>query len=892
MIKTLKYIFIVYSVFWLNNILYSQNLIGANTDSSKAELPQSLTVTDTVQTDSAAADTAVISSSRSTNSIEFPVEYEAELIENSIDRKKTVLKGKAKVTYQNIYLKAAEIVVDWENNSMTAQGVVDSVWIKDKETGDSTKTERWTGLPEFSESGDIMNGEKMIFNLKTKKGRVLRGRTQFERGYYKGRVMKMVKPKVMYVSNAIFTTCDREKDPHFHFWSSKMRIDVGKKIIAKPIVMHIGNIPVAILPFIYFPMSRKRRSSGIIIPRYGESSSQGRYLRGLGYYFTPSDYWDIKATVDYFEKSGFLFQSRLNYNLRYRMSGSISGSWTKNDFDISGTKERRWSLAINHSQTISPTMSLNINGSFVSSGALYKEISSSRQMRLRQSIRSNATFRKTFKGSKSLTINLNQTRNLKTDEISETLPKISFRAGRMPIFTKPENSNEMRWYHNISFSYSSAAVIEREKRAMTDSTFTENRDMAVDHKISLSAPLKFLKYLSWNPNINYDEKWYSKRRDYYLDPETREIEYREKKGFFALRTFRFSSSFGTKLYGIFRPWFLKNTSFRHVLTPNVSFNYQPNFTDRLWGYYQAVEDSSGEEQQYDRYTGSIYGSTPSGEIMSVSFSVRNLFQMKTGKEKDEKKFNLLTWNISSGYNWKAEKYKLSDFRSSINANPTSNLRINIGITHSPYKVDQNGNKIDQMYMSDINWDDFGSIFSSRLFRLTRFSTSLNFKLKGSIGTDKKEKKKEEESDDNGFNQQDIGMGLDGIGLSDMNGGSPDFAIPWDLDLSFRYNDYRSNPLDPKKTFYMNANLNFNLTRHWKITCRTRYDFVEGKLISEDLEFYRDLHCWEARFVWSPIGIYKHFYFKINIKASMLRDIKYEKGTGTRGFSPSSLSQFY
>ena len=49
---------------------------------------------------------------------------------------------------------------------------------------------------------------------------------------------------------------------------------VNDKVIAKPIVMYIGNIPVAALPFAVFP-HRTGRHSGIIIPRYGESAREG-----------------------------------------------------------------------------------------------------------------------------------------------------------------------------------------------------------------------------------------------------------------------------------------------------------------------------------------------------------------------------------------------------------------------------------------------------------------------------------------------------------------------------------------------------------------------------------------------------------------------------------------
>jgi hypothetical protein len=43
-----------------------------------------------------------------------------------------------------------------------------------------------------------------------------------------------------------------------------------------------------------------------------------------------------------------------------------------------------------------------------------------------------------------------------------------------------------------------------------------------------------------------------------------------------------------------------------------------------------------------------------------------------------------------------------------------------------------------------------------------------------------------------------------------------------------------------------------------------------------IDIYRDLHCWEMRFNWVPFGYYKSWNFTINIKASSLHDVKYEK----------------
>ncbi|HEX9934044.1 MAG TPA: putative LPS assembly protein LptD, partial [bacterium] len=264
------------------------------------------------------------------------IQYEAQVIDNAVNGKQTVLTGRAKVTYQDMTLNAARITVDWDKRELLAEGVLDSVWVK-RSPKDSVKVQQLVGKPEFSQSGEIMAGESMTYNFTTKKGRVLRGRTQYEDGFYSGRALKLLESNTVNVADASFTTCDKVPEPHFRFRSQKMKIMVNDKVVARPIVFYLGKIPVFALPFGIFPI-RKGRHSGILIPRYGESSLEGRYLRDVGYYWAASDYWDVRGTADFFEKSGFLFRGDLNYAVRYKLRGSISGSWTRKNFEALGTK--------------------------------------------------------------------------------------------------------------------------------------------------------------------------------------------------------------------------------------------------------------------------------------------------------------------------------------------------------------------------------------------------------------------------------------------------------------------------------------------------------------------------------------------------------------------------
>ena len=104
-------------------------------------------------------------------------------------------------------------------------------------------------------------------------------------------------------------------------------------------------------------------------------------------------------------------------------------------------------------------------------------------------------------------------------------------------------------------------------------------------------------------------------------------------------------------------------------------------------------------------------------------------------------------------------------------------------------------------------------------------------------------------------------------------------IPWTANLSLSYSESRFNPERITKNMWLNFDGNLRLTKNWRIQYNARMDLEKKMVISQDFRINRDLHCWEASFTWTPTGPYKRFYLRINIKSSMLQDIKLEKRGG-------------
>ncbi len=102
-----------------------------------------------------------------------------------------------------------------------------------------------------------------------------------------------------------------------------------------------------------------------------------------------------------------------------------------------------------------------------------------------------------------------------------------------------------------------------------------------------------------------------------------------------------------------------------------------------------------------------------------------------------------------------------------------------------------------------------------------------------------------------------------------------FDMPWTLNLTYSLS--YSKPLSTSRvsqTLALRGSL--DLTRKTKITYTTGFDVVQKKITMTNIGITRDLHCWNMSFVWIPSGYLKSWYFTIQVKASVLQDIKYKR----------------
>lgn len=828
--------------------------------------------TEIKQTDSTAVDT--LSSNKSSQAIKSKVDAKArDSIMFDLTEQKIYLFNQADLKYEQIQLEAAYVEIDFNKSIAFAKGMKDS-------------TGKVVDDPVFTEKGQSYKSETMKYNYDTKKGLIYKVFTEDGDGYLHGETIKKMENDEINIKSGSYTTCNLEDHPHFEFKFYKSKVIPGKKIITGPAYLTIEGVPTPLfIPFGLFPNEKGQRS-GIVIPTYGESSNRGFYFENGGYYWAVNDYLDLKLVGDIYTRGSWAVKPSMRYRKRYKYTGNVNLTYAINKVGQKGSSDYReskdFAIRWNHSQDpkARPNSKFSANVNIVSSQ--YNVFNpSSTQDYLSNTFQSSVAYQTNFKQKYFLTVNASHSQNTKTKIVNLTLPEVTFSVNRFYPFRKKERVGKQKWYENISMNYTMNA---KNTTSTPDSMlfkpgFINEFKNGIKHSLPVSSSVKVLKHFNLTNSINITDRMYFESYRKYWSNDTLLNGNDTTIGYIATDTLRnfnnivdfsFSSSLTTKLYGMVA--FKKGPvrAIRHVLTPSVSFSYRPDFGNEKWGYYDYYYDQDlNDSIQYSLYEGAIYGQPPSGKSGSLNFSLSNNLEIKVPSKKDTitgmKKIKLIdNFTISASYNLAKDSLRWSKVKMSGRTRLFKGFDITYSSSWDPYVLDSSGTK---------NLNKFEWKVNKRFLRLdnTTWNIGLRFNL-----TSEQFKKKDK-------NQTDAGTEAEMQQIEQNPEDYIDWSIPWSLNINYnlRYtadNEYinfirqREDNLVQTLSFFGDI----SITKKWKIGFRSGYDFEQGKLSYTSVNIYRDLHCWEMRFNWIPMGPRKSWNFTINVKSSILQDLKLTK----------------
>lgn len=781
------------------------------------------------------------------------------------------------VTYGNMNIKADYMRVSMDSKEILAYGKAD------------TSAYGHT-RPEFTENGTTYTMDTVTYNIDSKRAKIKGVVTKDGEGFLTGKEVKMMDDKSFNIRGGVYTTCDHTDHPHFYISMSKAKFIPGKKMVSGPLHLVIADVPLPlIIPEIFFPMNMERKT-GFIMPSYGEDSNRGFYLNNGGYYFAFNDYIDLELTGGIYTLGSWELNARSRYRVRYKFNGSVGVNYAKTIIGDKGSADYRnqnnFKVTWTHSQDskFNPNSTFSANVNISTSG--YNKLAS-QDMTDYLSSQTASTINYTYAWKTlpmNISVGLSYNQQLNTGDISLGLPSINFKVNRIYPFKRKVMVGKERWYEKIAMTYT--AQMQNSMKGNTNDLKDLN-DLAskfnngVRHTIPISASFNVGGFLNISPSVNYDERWYFRRVDQRWDPQQNTIVADTTRGFYRVYDYRASVSANTTLYGMYQ--FKNPNSFvkaiRHTINLDLSASVAPDFGKEKYGYWKEVQaNAEGTRmQRYSPFAGQLYGVPSSNPNASLSLGISQTLEAKVASDTDTtgmKKLKIIDeFSFSLSYNFLADSMKLArNIPVRIRSSIIPNFGINISMNLDPYEVDKKtGVVYDKLLLrrgipgriSSVGWS-FGYTFRSSDLYTEATINDIS-------------KQYPEYSNPYFYDPNDP---LDpALRRQLMTSQYYDFSLPWNFSFNYSIN-YTNNGVKKKitNTLNFNASITLDKEKKWGITYVGGYDF-EGKSLTPGVfNLSRDLHCWQMHFSCVPFGFRKSWNFTIQVKSSLLQDLKYEKSS--------------
>tara|TARA_B100000282_G_scaffold296736_1_gene279816 strand:- start:96 stop:2654 length:2559 start_codon:yes stop_codon:yes gene_type:complete len=825
--------------------------------------------------------------------IETTINYSAkDSIFYDLKSQKIKLYGNSKIDYGEINLEAYEILVDWNDKTLDANYLTDS-------------TGKKIGKPIFSEGNQSYETDKITYNFDSRKAKIKGIVTQLDDAYMQGEDVKKNEEDELFISHAMYTTCNLE-EPHFHISSGKIKVIPGKKVVSGPFHLKFGDVPTP-LGFIFgmFPQPKKK-VSGLIMPNYGEEKRRGFYLRDGGYYFAVNDHIDLRLTGDVYSKGSYGMTLGSSYKKRYSYSGNLRFNYNKSklgDFENPSTSNDfsfSWSHtpdAKGKSSRFSSSVNFQTNSYNQNKNLVYSDFNES----INAQFNSNISYTKTFKGSPfNLSANLRHSQNVQTKKVNLTLPDVSYNMSRIYPFKNLGKLGKTA-LGKISISHRFNGKIELTNGSVGNSlsglnilnssnNFSEQIDFNMDnlnsiidrskiggkHTIPISTSFNLLKYFTVSPSVNYNEIWYFKKLSYNYNELEDGIEIDTTNSF--QRAWSYSSAFAlsTRIYGtvFFKKGKIK--AIRHVISPEISMSFSPDFTKPKFGYYENVQiNREGDTKLLSKYENFLFGSPRIGSSASMNFYIGNNLEMKVVDKNDTisgtRKIKIFdNLSFSSSYNFLADSFRLAPVRFSTRTSffkRLINLSVSGNIDPYTFKLDsisENSSGIKNVYQRRV--DELAYKNNQGIGSLAYINMSLGFRFSA-----KDFRSEDEEEKDSSFGTREE---IDYINSNIAE--YIDFNVPWSINASYNLNRRKLGFRDPTITQTLTFSGDVSISEKTKISFRSGYDFKFKMLTQTSINATRDLHCWRINFSWVPFGRFQSYNLSINAVSALLQDLKLEK----------------
>ena len=835
----------------------------------------------------------------SEDSLAAPVDYASQdSMDADLDAQQIHLYGNAEVKYESITLRANHIVLDYGTNLVRAEPWPDS-------------SGTLVGDPQFSDGGQEFTAKSIKYNFKSKKGIVTETVTTQDDVFVRGGRSKFVsgavqtsdstRSDVIYTEGAIFTSCSADH-PHFGIRTQKAKVIPNKLAIIGPSNLEIMGVPTPFwLPFGFFPL-KSGRSTGLLFPSdYQYSDQWGFGFQGVGWFFPLGEHVNLQLTSDIYLNGTFTLNTASSYRRRYKYTGNFDFSYRRLVQESSigdglqPTSQRGISIGWRHKQDNRAHPTFNFGGSLnFQTNQVDQRFLNDYESASTNVIRSAMNITKTFPDLKStLTAGLSHSQNNQSGIITVNFPDARFQTQTIyPLRRLP--GSQRAWYKKLSFRYTSQLRSEftaQDTAFFTQQTFDDAR-YGFNHRVTSALSLNALRYFNLSPNISYEETYYGKTLEYFLDRSTirtqegvddngnpvvdtlayATIDSRLNPGLASFRSFNAGVSVSTQLFGTLRfgsRGLFGLKGLRHVMKPSVTVGYSPSYRngrDFISGIPYFIRESEidpvrGNPNAFrSPFAGQIFSAPNSSDLsFGASYTISNLFEAKVYNRKDStdnivKLFQNI--GVTGRYDFDADSLNWSEVRVSGSTRFFKGLtQVNLRATFDPYTALYDAEservlRVNRTVLAErglpVEITSFNGTIATNL-TVAKIRQLFQGEAEEYVEDIQEERRQRREEENTLFEETDI------LSLFEKFSIRHTYAYALDREVA------TSGIPGARDTLRFNTIANsielrgaLQLTENWSVNIgQIGYDFTSKKITYPYLSFARDLHCWEMRFSWAP-----------------------------------------
>ena len=789
--------------------------------------------------------------------------------------------GDVSVSYGNMKLTADYMEYDLKTGTLFARGTKDTTGVI-------------KGMPVMEQGQKSYTMEEVRYNFNTQKARITNMVTQEQDGILHGQNIKMMPDRSINMTHGKYTVCDCD-EPHYylHLTAAKVMTKPSQKTVFGPAYPVIADVPLPIgLPFGFIP-KRPDRATGILFPTFGEETKRGFYMRDAGLYFVIGDYFDIALTADIYTLGSWAVDLNSRYKVNYKCNGSFSLTYSNDQIGEKGSADfqqaRNFGVKWSHSQDAKarPGTSFTASVNF-SSPQNNRYNSTSLNEALQNQISSSISYSRNWNGKINLSLNALHSQNSRDSSYSFTLPNLTLSVSRFYPFKRKNRVGKERFYEKFSLGYNTSFQnkINFKASEFNKPGFWDKFQNGMTHNFQIGLPnFTLMKYINVTPSVSYGMNWFFRKTEKEYNPDSGRVEDIKGKAFGtfgATHNYSGSISMSTRLYGMFNfGKHRKLQAIRHVVTPSVSASFSPEKGTYFNGWRTLTYiDKNGkpQAQDYNIYAGNVGSYPGKGKTASLNLSLGNNFEAKVRDLKDTtgtgtKKIKLIdNLNFTTGYNFLAEQFNMSNVGVTMNTSIFGKLGINGNLNFDPYAMEVQDKRV-------VRVNKFAITQGQGLLRLNSATVSLSYSLSGEGKINGNDGSKQA-----GGNPADhytriyyhpiTGEYIPGGYLYYMN---PN--VPWSVNFNYSFNyrptyQYANEKMTKVKNYTQTLGMsgNIKLTQRLSMQLSTNFDLMAMKMGATQLSATYDMHCFNINVSWVPTGKWQSWSFRIQAKAAALADL--------------------